>query len=1216
MSENADRRRYRRYHVDLQGLLSQRDAPVGRCIVHDVCAGGVLVECRESPAGKRVEPGQRVRIDAKVDGAEGVGSVTMNGIVVWSRDGYFGLSFDRLSPRLVDELRQHRDDVEAADVPPIRSTASEARARAKLRHVAGRLLPPLLRELLRDANERLLDEADRVASNTEQSQLFADMNALDDLRKGDRLVNQILQESESGDAQAESEPAVGSGELTLIDPDEFERWLEASRAATVLERHFGETLGALASRLAALRDVDSPPVLDTPFEPQHFTKAIKVAASDVGLGPRSRALLFDAAVRVLSEGLVGFYRELDHTLDALGAPAARHPPLRIIRAESGQAPAESPVDAPGDGLDDSSSDGSSATVGPGWSGAGPRLSLDPALLARAQAQSRAQRAEMAGDLMREVVDQPGMTESLQGWLGVLDGPLRRQAACDPGLFQDPTHPLREIIDALGHLQLFRPDPDGPIATDGLRQEIDQLLRPIVEGAVDDATVRAVADRVSGLTEEQSRRYQQNIERVVEASEGRERVRFARRRVVALLNERYAASEVPEVLLDLLDAGWRSVLELAALRDERTDEAVADRLRLIDVLVAKLGGQAYDSRADALGDAELLRRLGGELASASFDPFRVAAVEKRLRDEISGDNRSGARLVRFTPLDDSEDPAARLDAPTGITAGAWSRILADCERVRVGDRLRFLTAPADQPHELRVAWLRDDGALLTLVDHRGLKVRDIERPDLALGLYRREIQLEQLEGTPLSEQAIDRLLSRMEERLNHESSHDSLTGLINRNQFKTALEQMLRRPDGAVGSLVWIDVDQFRLVNDIHGYEAGDRLLVAIARLLEQRRGSSVLAHIGGDRFAMLFPELSSRDVRAHADGVREKVASMPFSVAGRNLSVSVSIGLVDVDPETPAVGGVLQAADDALSVAKANGGNSVHGYSDDDPEIQQHRESVRWVAQVDDALQGGRLHLRCQPIVPVRPDSDLTPHYEVLLGVAGSDQEPIPIAEFIDAAERYKRMRSVDRWVTRTVMEWIARHRADMPRLHGLAVNLSGQTASDPAFVDYVRQAFQRTGINPSWLSFEVTETAAISDLSASAGIVQDLKRLGCRVALDDFGSGLASYSYLKELPVDWLKIDGVFVRKIAQDSGDFAVVKSINEIGQFLGKQTIAEYVADEAILRRVVEIGVDYAQGYEIAAPSLLDSLVETPSATGPDSGSDGSFRNSAAARSRPHR
>jgi EAL domain-containing protein (putative c-di-GMP-specific phosphodiesterase class I) len=303
----------------------------------------------------------------------------------------------------------------------------------------------------------------------------------------------------------------------------------------------------------------------------------------------------------------------------------------------------------------------------------------------------------------------------------------------------------------------------------------------------------------------------------------------------------------------------------------------------------------------------------------------------------------------------------------------------------------------------------------------------------------------------------------------------------------------------------------------------------------------------------------------------------------------VSIGLVSLELGGEGSSALLRAAENALAAAKRAGGDQVYLYREDDPDIAQQRESVRWVAQVDEALEGGQLHLRCQPIVPIRPGDGLAPHYEVLLGVSSSSDQPLPIGEFIDAAERYNRMRSVDRWVARTVMEWIAAHRDQMAAFHGFAVNLSGQTASDPSFVEFIRQQFQRTGIDPAWLSFEVTETAAVSDLSSSAGIVRDLKALGCKIALDDFGSGLASYSYLKELPVDWLKIDGAFVRRIAADREDYGVVKSINEIGHFLGKKTIAEYVADADILRLVTEIGVDFAQGFGISPPSLMDDLVK---------------------------
>ena len=433
---------------------------------------------------------------------------------------------------------------------------------------------------------------------------------------------------------------------------------------------------------------------------------------------------------------------------------------------------------------------------------------------------------------------------------------------------------------------------------------------------------------------------------------------------------------------------------------------------------------------------------------------------------------------------------------------------------------------------------------------------------------------------------------MEERLAYEAAHDSLTGLINRRQFQVALEQALATPGRAddQGVLLWVDLDQFRLVNDIHGYDTGDRLLVAMARLLERAKGAKVLGHLGGDRFAVLLPDIRLDSGEHWAHALSEASRGMPFDWQGQAIGLSVSIGVVGLQVARDGAGQAMQAAENALMAAKAAGGGQVYVYRDDDPDIARHKRSAHWAVQVDEALGQGELRLRCQPIVPVRPDTGLAPHYEVLLGVANGSAELLPVAEFIEAAERYNRMRAVDRWITKTVMDWIAAHREQMPALHAFAVNLSGQTASDPGFVDFVRQQFHHTGIDPSWLSFEVTETAAIGDLSRTAGIIQELKALGCKVALDDFGSGLASYSYLKELPVDWLKIDGVFVRKIAESPEDYAVVKSINEIGHFLGKKTIAEYVVDEEALRLVREIGVDFGQGFGIAKPTLMDDLVQS--------------------------
>ena len=1111
----------------------------------------------------------------------------VGGRIVWKSGDYLGLRFPRSQDTVVEMLRQHQrlqrggEDRDSASMPP----GGTGRALGRMRHAAQALLPDLLRELLVAVPERLLHEADKVGSNTEQAQLFADMNSLDGLRESDRLVRAVINQSEAGVNPGSPDASPEAG-LSLVDLDDFERWLESSRIATALDRRFNAQLSALASRLRALRGGDAPGQLGVPFEPQHFTRALRDLAKELDFGARTRAVLFEQAGQVLGDRLGDFYRRLDIALDEMRAPGAQSPRGAPPRQASPR-PVRREQDPPAN--DAQRGDGAVANPGSAEGGPGPlRANLDPGLLETVTRRAREERRGLATNMVHQANELPDMTDSLRAWLNLLGEPLRDEAEADPAFFRDSTHPLREILDALGHLQMFRTNPDLRLDRDTTRQRVNELLEPIARGDTDPDTVRSVADRLGEFASQQSQRYQQNVKRVVEAAEGRERVRRARHAVVDAINQRYAGRVVPEVLPQLLEAGWRSAMELASLRSDNESEKLQGQLMLTDVAVAKLGGQAFEQASDALSDGELLARIGEELGGAAFDPFRVAAVEARLRRELAA---LPAPLLTFAALalpDDDKDHDDSGPPAEGISPIAWESLLARCDAVRVGDRLRFVRIEMGAV-ELRVAWIRDDRERYTLVDHRGLRARDMSRVELALALHRREVICVPADGRPLSERAVDSMLSRMEERLAHQASHDSLTGLINRNQFTAALAQTLRTPGADRSALLWVDIDQFRLVNDMHGYETGDRLLVDVARLLDQPHGFQLIAHFGADRFAILYPVDSADDALDYAEQLREQVASMAFSVAGHRLPVSISVGVVGLDGEAAAVTPLLQAADDALSTAKAAGGNRVCCYSKDAPEIQSHRESLHWLARVDDALEHGQLKLRCQPIVPIRPDAGLRSHYEVLLGVTSGQQEALPIAEFIDAAERYNRMRHVDRWVTRTVMEWIAANRTLMPRLQGFAVNLSGQTVSDPAFIDFFRQQLQRTEIDPSWLSFEVTETAAVADLSTSAGLLKDLKRLGCRVALDDFGSGLASYSYLKELPIDWLKIDGTFVRKIAGDASDYAVVKSINEIGQFLGKQTIAEHVADERILHLVAEIGVDYAQGYAIQRPSLMTSLVQ---------------------------
>jgi diguanylate cyclase (GGDEF)-like protein len=1175
MANSAERRRYARHAIELPARIRCADGISAQGVIRDYCDGGVLLQqepvAADAPA---FSAGQVVRLQFDLLADNGSRPVNIEATIAWVRDEYLGLSLHRPSKIISEWLRRHDAlaRAEHAHAPSL-TRAGTAQVMAKLRHLAQGEVPVILREVLVQTTDRLLEQVDRIPSGGERQQVYADLNVLEQWRSGGALLRELLDLAfQVAEPEQTADPG---GALALVEKDDFERWLEASRAASALDQHFSEQLSALGSRFAAIRGSREPGTLTVPLEPKHFTTAFRNLAQRTGLGQTTRRVLFDTGSVVLASQLRGLYAALDRLLDSAGAPAARLPtaaglPRAAAASRRRSRSGEERASEPGAATDEQA-------------GSVSAVMLDQGSLEGLLTRERRQREEQAQDLLASLGQLPAVSPGMTRWLQRLDRPVLQQAAADPSFFQNEGHPLRAIIDGLGHLQMFQPDTDSALADDPLTQQTAALLELIERPDVDDASLREAAGNLAELAEEQSRGYQRNVERVVEASEGRDRVRRARECVTDELNRRYAGREVPEILPDLLEVGWRKALELAWLKGNG-DGAFDQPLRVLDQLVRSLGARPFDSELPPAEPRRLLEQVQAELATAAFDPFRRQALETRLGRELFAANSVRRVMLTMPVLEGGSNELAEQGPPDGVNAADWQQVLARCAAIGVGDRLEFKDAESHPP-ALRVAWIRQDRELYVLVDQRGLRAREIGQAELAQGLYQRRISHERADGRPLSTRALDALLERMQQRLAHQAVHDSLTGLMNRRQFQAALEQA---GTAAQGALLWLDIDQFRLVNDIHGYDTGDRLLMAVGRLLEQSEGSKTLGHLGADRFAVLMLGVAADAAVQWAESACAALRAMPFDWTGQRIVLSASVGVVPLPGPVDTSGALMQAAESALAAAKAAGGNSVYLYRADDPDLLRHREAVHRVVEVDDALQHGRFRLRFQSIVPVRPDTGLAPHHEVLLSLAGQASQAVPIVQFIEAAERYQRMRAVDRWVTRSVMDWIAANREHMPHLHGLAVNLSGQTVSDPSFSDFLRQQFKRTAIDPAWLSFEITETAAISDLAQAAGIINELKGMGCRVALDDFGSGLASYSYLRELPVDWLKIDGVFVRRIASGAEDYAVVKSINEIAHFLGKKTIAEYVADEAILDRVRELGVDFAQGYLISPPRPLDELL----------------------------
>ncbi|MHB1240681.1 MAG: EAL domain-containing protein [Gammaproteobacteria bacterium] len=433
------------------------------------------------------------------------------------------------------------------------------------------------------------------------------------------------------------------------------------------------------------------------------------------------------------------------------------------------------------------------------------------------------------------------------------------------------------------------------------------------------------------------------------------------------------------------------------------------------------------------------------------------------------------------------------------------------------------------------------------------------------------------------------------QMSHQATHDALTGLINRREFEARVKNALTtaRNDGKHHALCYMDLDQFKVVNDTCGHGAGDELLKQITALFgEKIRESDTIARLGGDEFGALLEGCTLANAQKVAEDLRKTIEAFRFPWKGKTFRVGVSIGLVPVDSSSGTLSDVLSAADSACYVAKDQGRNRVHLYQPDDTAVAQRQGEMQWLQRIQLALDENRFRLYYQPILGISKQSVVGNHCELLLRMLGAKGEVIPPHAFIPAAERYHLMPAVDRWVVRTAVAALARNTGALKGMSTCAINLSGQSLSDETFLKFVVEELEGAGIDARRISFEITETAVIANLSSATHFIAVLKEMGCRFALDDFGSGLSSFAYLKNLSVDCLKLDGSYVKNLVHDATDRAMVKAINHVAHVMGIQTTAEFVESEGILKALRMFKVDYAQGYHIGKPQPLDSvLLEAP-------------------------
>jgi len=429
------------------------------------------------------------------------------------------------------------------------------------------------------------------------------------------------------------------------------------------------------------------------------------------------------------------------------------------------------------------------------------------------------------------------------------------------------------------------------------------------------------------------------------------------------------------------------------------------------------------------------------------------------------------------------------------------------------------------------------------------------------------------------------------KLNYEASHDKLTDLKNRREFEYCAEQLLSNKNemSKDHSMCFMDLDNFKIINDTCGHAAGDELLRQVSSLFKECvRKNDLLARLGGDEFGILMENCELQHSNRVAISLLKAIEDYQFNWEGRNFRIGISIGIVVFNNEIPDLIELLRRADSACYMAKDLGRNQICAYCPENSELAERHGEMQWVTRIQNALDEDRFFLEAQAIVPLDANKhDI--HYELLVRMRDDDGNSIPPGAFLPSAERYSLIVKLDQWVVKNAFSLLASYPAFQKQIHFVSINLSGQSLANENLLEFIVSQLKEKGIDGKKICFEITETSAITHIVNAIKFIRGIKEYGCSFALDDFGSGHSSFAYLKNLPVDYLKIDGLFVKNIVEDSVDFALVKSINEVGKILNIKTIAEFVENDDIKSMLGDIGVDYGQGYGIGKPGSFEALLK---------------------------
>ena len=674
-------------------------------------------------------------------------------------------------------------------------------------------------------------------------------------------------------------------------------------------------------------------------------------------------------------------------------------------------------------------------------------------------------------------------------------------------------------------------------------------------------------------------------KLIESCEGKQRVRKAKQVVNQTLQQHFAGKTVPVVIPRLLKAGWKQILVRTELRDGLDSQQWQQMFGVVEDLKDWLLDTENLQLVAENQIQELLKFIDAQLSDIGLDAGKQKNIMGELLTLLLGSGTpkvvQPAKLMKIKSIISDND-----ESITTQSKCSW------VDNLQVGDWCEFIVGN-QRVEKLKLIWLGSDPWHSVFVNQAGIKRLEFPRNKLIKHYKAEMVSIIESPDQPIATRAKHAVVEKFYTNVRHNTYEDANVGLANSRGLLAYLHETDFQ---SATTLVYVEIDDFRIINQACGMDASDDLVKEIAQRMQQHAAKdAMLARIDDQSLAMVLTDTNVDSFYRMSVGWSEELRSEPFKYENQSFPIALSIGLIGFTQDSLQVDKVIKHVAVACAGAKQAGRNQIKVYSEDDWQLKQRAEQLEWAGHIDKTLAENRLVLACQLIAPIGEDAASQhhvggDHYEVLLRVLDAKGRIGPPASFLSAGEQLRRMPDIDRWVVTNLFQWMNDNLDQVEKIDGFSVNLSGQSVVSESFLQFVTEQVFEANFDPSKLTFEITETVAIDDFDYVKKFIQHMRKLGCKFSLDDFGSGYASYSYLRNLDVDYLKIDGLFVKEMHINSKDLAMVKSMNDIAHSLGLKTIAEFVENQEILDLLGEIGVDYAQGYHLGKPTPIAELFKT--------------------------